>query len=239
MRLVERFLLFFLLFLLTGPADGQEERWVDDGRGDQQLCDNRRPCPTGENGLCGWYDDGCGGRYCETCQCTPETDQQMCARLEKGCEGDDLALPPRLVARGDDNCGVYREVDCSPCAETERIYVTEPDPGSVVPFGGGKTVVDHALILAREGVTRNEVNALAEVFGARVIGQFPATSVYQLAIPAQTIDDLLEILERLEKARGSRGHYRICISENLPPWPLALPRAISGSSRERNAAPMR
>lgn len=210
-RLALRFFLSLTVsFLLSGTVAGQPActpkpcpavacGWVDDGCGDLQLCNNRRPCPTGEKGVCGWCDDECGGRYCETCQCVPEADQQMCARLTKACEGEDLAFPPRLIARGDDNCGVYREIDCGPCAEAERIHVTEPDPASVVTYGSGKIVINHALIHASEGTTRTEVASLAADFGASLIGQLPETSDFQLQIPSGDIDELLAILARLEE----------------------------------------
>jgi hypothetical protein len=130
------------------------------------------------------------------------SDAQMCAGLPVACEGDDLSKPPRLVARGDDNCGQYREIDCGACSEDQRTYVTLPQPEKLIPDGQAQIVVNQALVRVRDGITRAQVNELARDFHARVIGQLPAAHEYQLELPTATVEELLQSLARLEADAG-------------------------------------
>lgn len=91
-------------------------------------------------------------------------------------------------------------VDMSDPAPTDygRLYYTPVDDANVTEEDHVRFMNNELLIVVQEGVSREQVQALAETYGAEIIGEIEVTGDYQLRISeAATRAELEEIVSRL------------------------------------------
>jgi subtilisin family serine protease len=80
------------------------------------------------------------------------------------------------------------------------VFQADPNPDAMVEDASGRVFpVNQVIVMLKAGSPVAAAEKVARQLGGKLVGQIPEAAIYQLEVPAQTIDDLTTFFRKAEK----------------------------------------
>lgn len=96
---------------------------------------------------------------------------------------------------------------------TEKPYSKELDEDKLIHGVGYPFPVNRVIMLLNEDETKVTAQALAESVGGAIVGYTPSINLYELEVPAKTVEELDVIIDRLDTDPRTKTAMRSLVSE--------------------------